>query len=153
MPEEVYLTKEGLEKIKNEYDFLSNVKRKEIIKRIQEAKSYGDLSENAEYDAAKTEQSFVEGRISELDQMLKKAVLVDNRAKTEVAVGSKVTVESDGNEEIYTIVGSSEVDLSTNKISNESPIGKAFLCHKVGDTVKVEVPDGEAMEYKIKKIE
>jgi transcription elongation factor GreA len=147
----VYLTKEGLDKLKKELDYLVNIKRKAIIERIQIAKSYGDLSENAEYESAKSEQSFTEGRIKEIQDILNNAKIIKKTNSEAVCLGSKLILEIDGREETYQIVGSREADPSEKKISDESPIGKALLGKKVGDVVEVEVPDG-IMQYKIKSI-
>lgn len=149
---ETYLTKEGLEKIKKELDLLVNIKRKEIIERIQIAKSYGDLSENAEYESAKSEQSFIEGRIEEIQDILKKVKIIKKTHDGAVGLGSKVILKIDGGEEEYQIVGSREANPSERKISDESPIGQALLGKKVGETVEVEAPDGK-INYKIKVIE
>ncbi len=148
---ETYLTKEGLEKLKKELDLLVNTKRKEIIERIQIAKSYGDLSENAEYESAKSEQSFIEGRIEEIQDILKKAKIIKKTHDGVVGLGSKVILEIDGGKEEYQIVGSREANPSERKISDESPTGQALLGKKVEETVEVEVPDGK-MNYKIKEI-
>ncbi len=142
---QVYVTKEGLEKLRTELKELKTVKRKEISLRIQEAKEFGDLSENAEYSEAKTEQGFTEGRIIEIENIIKNAmVIADEVAGGLVQVGSTVTVESDTGKRTYTIVGSNESDPTTGLISNESPLGQAFIGHKVGDEVEVKVPSGTA---------
>ncbi len=139
-----YLTKDGLIKIKTELDELKNIKRKEIAWRIQEAKELGDLSENAEYTEAKNEQAFVEGRISELELILKQATIIKEKSSNEnVTIGSVVEAQSqDGRTQNYTIVGSNESEPSIGKISNESPLGRAFMGHHIGDTVEVELPKG-----------
>jgi transcription elongation factor GreA len=147
----MYITQEGLVKLKTELSFLINKKRKEIIEKIQIAKSYGDLSENAEYESAKSEQSFVEGRISEIEDILKKAKLIKRKVGNIVCLGSNIVVEVDGQESEYQLVGSSEANPGEKKISNESPIGQAILGKKAGDLVEIEVPDGKIC-YKIKKI-
>lgn len=142
---EVYLTPEGLQKLKEELEYLRNVRRPQVAKRIHEAKADGDISENAGYDEAKNEQAFVEGRIMTLEAMLKNAVIIRESGETdEVRLGSTVTVkEVTGNElETYQIVGSAEVDPLNGKISNVSPLGKALLGRRVGDRVTVETPDG-----------
>jgi transcription elongation factor GreA len=148
---EMYLTKEGLEKLKNELDDLVNHRRKEIIEKIQIAKSYGDLSENAEYESAKSEQSFIEGRIEEIQEILKKAKIIKKTNGATVSIGSKVILEIEDGEEEYQIVGSREADPSERKISDESPIGQALLGKKISDIVEFEAPDGKK-RYKIKKI-
>ena len=150
------VTKDGYKKLKEELDYLRNVKRREIADRIKEAISYGDLSENSEYEEAKNEQAFVEGRIVELENMIKNAQIIsdDKSGQNTVQIGTTVTVqnitENDG-PETYTIVGSTEADPIESKISNESPIGSAILGKTKGDTVKVKVPAG-MFEYKILKI-
>ncbi len=149
-----YVTKQGLKKIQNELDELKQVKRKEIAERISEAKELGDLSENAEYIEAKEEQGFVESRIIELEQMLKNTELISTKTgSSTVQVGSTITVESESGDELtYTIVGSSEANPEEKLISNESPLGSAFLKKKVGETVSVETPQGTST-YSIKKIQ
>lgn len=142
----VILTYEGVKKLEDELEFLKTVKRKEITEKIKVALGYGDLSENSEYDEAKNEQAFTEGRILQLENMLKNAVVVDeSEISTEsVTVGSVVKVKDfEFDEEVeYIIVGSAEADPMSYKISNESPVGAALLGKKVGDTVEVIVPGG-----------
>ena len=146
-----FLTKEGFEKLQDELDYLRGVKRQEVADRLHEAMEGGELIENAEYEAAKNEQAFVEGRIQELEILLATArVIEDNKNKKNgaVQVGSTVTIQEDGyEEETYTIVGAAEANPREGKISNESPIGKAILNHRAGDDVQVETPDGS---YKIR---
>ncbi|MFA6512145.1 MAG: transcription elongation factor GreA [Patescibacteria group bacterium] len=148
-----YLTKEGLEKLSAELLELKTVKRKEISDRIQDAKELGDLSENAEYAEAKEQQSFTEGRIAELEVIVKNAELIENQEATKdhIQVGSKVEVESDGLQHTYSIVGSNEADPTEGFISNESPLGQAFLGKKVGESIEIEVPKGK-LSFQIKKI-
>ena len=126
---EVYLTAEGLEEIKKELDVLKLEKRPEIIQALKDARALGDLSENAEYDAARNEQAIVEARILELEQMIEKAVVIKEVNKEVVSIGTKVTIEyvEDGEQDDYSIVGSKEADPFANKISNESPIAKAIM--------------------------
>lgn len=145
------LTKEGLEKLQKELGELKTVRRPAVVSRIQAAKELGDLSENAEYDDARNEQSFVEGRIQELEAMLKRAKVVDKTGNGEVSMGSNVTVTNKGKVLTFEIVGSTEADPSSGKISQESPIGKALFGHKAGDQVEVVTPAGKAL-YKIVKI-
>lgn len=151
----VFITKEGLEKLNQELDYLKNVRRREIAVRIKEAISYGDLSENAEWEEAKNEQAFVEGRILELEAKIKDVKIISDHHTQGalVQVGSKVVLKNmrEKKEEEYTIVGSMEADPFEGKISNESPIGRALLDHGVGDTVKVLAPAG-AVEYQIAKV-
>lgn len=152
------VTKDGLRKLTEELDYLRNVKRKEVAKRIKEAISYGDLSENSEYEDAKNEQAFIEGRILELEEKVKYAKIIDEkhaRART-VQIGSSVTIrrlqKAKAELEQYTIVGSTEADPINNKISNESPVGKALLGRTTGEKVHVEVPKGD-IEYEIVKLD
>lgn len=155
MPEkDVFLTHDGLEKLKKELDQLFTVRRPQIAEQIQKAKELGGTVDNAEYDDAKNEQAFVEGRILTLEKMIKNAVIiedVESKSGT-VGLGSKVTVrDQDGGEEFYTVVGSAEADPTENKISNESPVGSAVLGKKKGDTVSVKTPAG-VIKLKIVKI-
>ena len=146
------MTKEGLEKLEQELDNLKLVKRPEVIERIKIARSYGDLSENSEYEAAKDEQAFIEGRISTVETMIRYAEIVDNANidKNEVALGKAVVFQEvgDDEEEEYEIVGTAEADPFSGKISNESPIAQALIGRKVGDVVKIPLPMGE-IEVKI----
>ena len=140
------MTYEGVKKLEEELEYLKTVKRKEITEKIKVALGYGDLSENSEYDEAKNDQAFTEGRIIQLENMLKNAVVVDESEipKDKVSVGSIVKVmDYDFDEEVeYSIVGSAEADPMNFKISNESPVGSALLGKKVGDVVEVAVPSG-----------
>jgi len=147
------VSQEGYDKLKKELDYLNGVKRKEIAERIEKAKELGDLSENAEYQDAKDEQAFNEGRVMEITNLLKNLTVVsEDRGKSnEVAMGSKVTVKVNGVEKEYTIVSFNEADPTQGKISNESPLGVAFLYRKKGDVVTVSTPRGEA-KYEIIKI-
>lgn len=149
---EVLLTYEGLKKLEEELEYLKSEKRKEIAERIKAALAFGDITENAEYDEAKNEQAHVEGRIAQLETMLKNAKVIDeDDVKTDVvSVGSKVRVlDVEFNEEVeYYIVGSTEADPSRYRISNESPVGMALLGKKKGSTVEVSVPDG-VIKFKI----
>ena len=141
-----YMTEEGYKKIMEEIAYMENVKRPEISRAIGEARDKGDLSENAEYDAARNEQAANEGEIAELDYKVKNAVIIEENTDTSyVHIGSKVRVydEEMDEEEVYEITGSTESNAMENKISNESPVGKALLKRKVGDVVKVVAPDGE----------
>ncbi len=142
-----FLTKEGFQKLQEELDHLRTVKRQEVAERLHEAMEGGELIENAEYEAAKNEQAFVEGRIQELDLLLATAQIIEDNGKTKkndaIQVGSKVTIKEGNFEaETFTIVGAAEANPREGKISNESPIGKAILGHKFGDVVKVETPGG-----------
>lgn len=150
------MTAEGKEKLKKELEDLRLKRRPEVIKRIKIARSYGDLSENSEYESAKDEQAFVEGRISQIQNMLQYAVIIDNDSvdKNEVSMGRKVTFKElpDEDPETYQIVGESESDPLSGKISNESPMAKGLLGHKVGEEVEIEIPNG-TMKVKILKVE
>lgn len=152
---EVVLTYEGLKKLEDELDFLKRTKRIEIAERIKEALSFGDISENAEYDEAKNEQAHMEARIVQLETMLKNAKVIDeDEVNTEhVSLGSKVRLlDVEYKEEVeYHIVGSAEADPSNHKISNESPVGNALMGMKKGNVVEVNVPDG-LIKFKILKI-
>jgi transcription elongation factor GreA len=151
-----YLTKEGLQKIKEELEYLNKEKRAEISHRLEVAIAHGDLSENADYDYAKQEQAFVEGRIKDLEDSLRRAEIIDHDGRIDkVRIGSTVTVVEEGFEdeaETYYIVGAHEADPGNGRISNESPIGQALLGAKMGQTVKALVPAGE-IQLKITKIE
>lgn len=148
MPDQI-ITKEGYEKLKNELEYLKNKKRREIADRIQKAKDMGDLSENAEYSEAKDEQALNEGRIIDIENILKNLTIVENGGhKGEVGMGSTIAAKIGGNEKTFTIVSFNEADPLIGKISNESPLGKAFLGRKKGEKIKVETPRGE-MEYEI----
>ncbi|WP_290773376.1 transcription elongation factor GreA [Anaerofustis sp.] len=143
---EVILSKEGYKELEERLNYLKDEKRHEVALKIKAAREFGDLSENAEYDEAKQEQGFIEGEIREIEYKLKNALIFDDNTKSKgvVSLGSKVKVyDTDFDEEVeYVIVGSEEVDLDNNKISNESPIGSALLGKKVGEIAKVQVPDG-----------
>ncbi|RKO61032.1 transcription elongation factor GreA [Caldibacillus debilis] len=144
------MTKEGREKLLQELEYLKTVKRKEVVERIKVARSYGDLSENSEYDSAKEEQAFVEGRINLLEKMLRNAIIIEEDDSDVVTLGKSITFVElpDGEEETYTIVGSAEADPFEGKISNDSPIAKSLLGKRVGDEVVVQTPGGE-MNVKI----
>ncbi len=154
--EELLLTKEGYDKIVAEHDELVSVKRAEVAERIKEAISYGDISENAEYDSAKNEQAELEERIHQLEEMLRKAKIVQEEdvKGDKVNIGLKVTVKDidTGDKEVFSIVGATESDPFNCKISTESSVGKALIGKKKGETVAIEVPDG-IINYKIMKIE
>jgi transcription elongation factor GreA len=149
---EVVLTFEGLKKLEQELEYLKSVKRREVAERIKQALSFGDISENSEYDEAKNEQAQVEGRIVQLEGMLKRAKVIDeDDIKTDVvSIGSKVSIfDMEFEEEVeYYIVGSTEADPSKYKISNESPVGKALIGKAKDEIVEVKVPDG-VIKYKI----
>lgn len=147
----IYITEQGLEKIKKELDTLINVERQNIAQRIQEAKELGDLSENAEYSSAKDDQAFLEMKIAEMENTIKNAEIIDNTHNSNgvVQVGSTVKFKDDnGNNKEYTIVGSHESDPTQGNISNESPIGRAFLGKQKGDIVEFQAPKG-IIKFKI----
>lgn len=151
------VTKEGLKALEEELKYLKESKRREVAGRIKEAISYGDLSENSEYEEAKNEQAFVEGRILELEDKIKHAKIIEDKHKDtkSVQLGTKVVVKNlkKGNElEEYVIVGSTEADPLNHKISNESPVGNALLEKRVGEVVKVSVPAG-VVEYEVVKLD
>ena len=157
MPRDIVLTPEGFEKLKNEIDHLRTVRRREVAERIKEAREFGDISENAEYDHAKNEQAMLEARIAQLEDKLRSASVIDEKQIDAgvVSVGTKVRVkdQKSGQSVLYQIVGSAEAEPSQNKLSNESPVGSALLGHKRGDVVTVAVPRGPSRKFKITKIE
>jgi transcription elongation factor GreA len=148
----VYLSKSGLEKLKNELHDLKTKKRQEIAARLEHAKSLGDLSENAEYQETKEEQSLVENQIAELEETLRNAVIIaEGQGTDKVRIGSTVRVRSERGESSYMIVGSEEASPLEGKISNESPLGKSFLGKKMGETVEVKTPGG-MVKYEVLEI-
>jgi transcription elongation factor GreA len=151
------ITQEGLEKLKEEIEYLSTSKRREVAERIKEAREFGDISENAEYDDAKNEQALLEQRIAQLEERLRRSSVIDEKdIDTNVAgVGTTVHVkdQKSGDSQKFQIVGSTEADPTQQKLSNESPIGKALLGHKRNDVVSVDVPRGPKRKLKITKIE
>ncbi|MCM2976738.1 MULTISPECIES: transcription elongation factor GreA [Priestia] len=146
------MTEEGKLKLEQELEYLKTVKRKEVVERIKIARSFGDLSENSEYDSAKDEQAFVEGRITTLENMIRNAKIIEEDAENSsiVSLGKSVTFVElpDGDEETYTIVGSAEADPFEGKISNDSPIAKSLMGKQIGDQVTVQTPGGD-MSVKI----
>ena len=140
----VYLTQEGLDNLKKELDDLINVRRPENVQAIKEARALGDLSENAEYDAARNEQAVIEARIKQLEKMLENVSIISDVSTDSVSIGNSVTIKyvDDEEEDEYKIVGSQEADPFESRISNESPIAQALFDHKVGDIVTVESPNG-----------
>lgn len=150
----IYLTKDGIEKLHGELKQLIDVDRKDIIKKIKETREYGDLSENAEYDAARAEQSMIEGRIEELEALLRKArPIKENKSSNgRAALGSTVAVTIEGDELSFKLVGSAESNPAEGQISAESPLGQALLGAKVGETVQVAIPDGGHVAYSIVSI-
>lgn len=148
MPDINYVTKEGLEKLKEELRILKEEKLPSVAKRIKAARDLGDISENSEYDDAKHEQAVIEAKIKELEDTIKGARISDSKNKDTIVVGSKVIVHIEGSEDEYHIVGALEANPSEKKISHESPIGSALLGKRVGDEVTVEAPIG-SITYKI----
>jgi transcription elongation factor GreA len=156
MPKDVILTPEGLQKLKDELEELSGNRRRQVADRIKEAREFGDISENAEYDDAKNEQAMLEQRIMQLQDRLRSAQVVDaNSVSTDsVSVGSVVNVKDEkGGSLKFTIVGSAEANPAENKLSNESPVGKALMGSKRGDEVSVALPSGKKRKFKITKID
>ena len=153
----VYLTQEGLNRLQAELEVLRSKRRPEVAERIRQAKEFGDINENAEYDDAKNEQALVEGRIAQLEERLRRATVIDEKDvdTDEVSFGSVVHVKDQktGDSQKFQIVGSTEANPAEHKLSNESPIGKALLGHKRNDVVTVEVPRGPKKKLKITKIE
>jgi transcription elongation factor GreA len=154
MPEPTYLTREGAAKLESELVELKGSRRAELAKRLRSAIQMGDLSENADYHKAKEDQGFLEGRIQEIEFILRNAVIITATAGSDIiSVGSHVTIQEEGSDpETYHVVGAKEADPRHGKISNESPIGRASMDHKVGDTIEVETPGGK-IKFKILKIE
>ena len=154
MAKEIIVTKSGLLALENELEDLKTVKRKECAEKIKEARSFGDLSENSEYDEAKNEQGFVESRIVELEKMLKNVKVIDGDdvADNEISLGCHVVIRGDEGDEEYDILGSTEVDADMCKISDESPLGKALIGKKVGDNVDVLLPTGATISFEVIKI-
>jgi transcription elongation factor GreA len=151
------ITQEGLEKLKEEIESLSTVKRREVAERIKEAREFGDISENAEYDDAKNEQALLEQRIAQLEERLRRSEVIDSKDidTSEVSVGTIVHVkdQKSGDSQKFQIVGSAEADPAEQKLSNESPIGEALMGHKRNEVVSVEAPRGPKRKLKITKIE
>ena len=157
MPKDVILTPEGLEKLKAELEDLTTNKRREVAERIKDAREYGDISENSEYDDAKNEQAMLESRIAAIEEKLRSATVVkaEELSTDVVQVGSAVHVKDaeSGKSVQYTIVGSAEADPAQKKLSNESPVGRALIGHKRNDVVQVQLPNGKQRELKITKID
>lgn len=147
-----YLTKDGVTKLKDELEELTHSARQKIAARLKEAKEYGDLSENIQWDDAKDQQAFIEGRISEVENILKNAVIIEAKATGTVGLGTTVHLELEDGQQKYTIVGSTEANPDEGKISNESPIGRALMGKKKGEEVEVTVPSGKLV-YKITHLE
>ena len=157
MPRDVILTPDGLVKLKEELEYLQGEKRHEVAERIKVAREFGDIAENAEYDNAKNEQAMLEAKISQLEERIRAATVLDPKqvSKDIVSIGSVVHLkdEKTGKSQKYTIVGSAEANPAELKLSNESPIGRALLGHKRGEVIAVKVPKGPARKFKITKID
>jgi len=154
MNKEIALTAEGQQKLEEELHHLETFRRREVGERIKEAKEFGDISENSEYDDAKNEQAMVETRILEINQVLAHAtIIVSPKKNDKVVLGSKVELQdADGEIHLYRVVGSAEADPAADKISNESPVGQAIMGHKKGDAVPVPLPSGKVLEYTVVSI-
>ena len=155
MHKEIALTPEGQTKLEEELRHLETVRRREVGERIKEAKEFGDISENSEYDDAKNEQAWVESRIAEISQILAHATIIDKPKKSDkVTLGSKVKLQdtSSGAEHVYQLVGSAEADPAEHRISNESPVGEALIGKKKGETVNVQTPSGRVLEFTVLSI-
>jgi len=153
MNQQIYLTPEGAEKLRTELKELTGPRREELSRRLRSAIQMGDLSENADYHKAKEDQAFLEGRIQEIEAVLRTAVIVEKTNSDVVTVGSTVTMQEDNfDPETYYVVGGKEADPRQGKISNESPIGSALMGHKVGDVVEAATPGGK-VKFKILKVE
>ncbi len=153
---EVILSSEGLKRLEDELELLKSVRRREVAERIKQARQFGDINENSEYDSAKNEQAWIEGRIITIEKLLRNARVFDRaECPNDVAgIGCRITIKDlqSGDVHAYTIVGSAEADPMSSKISNESPIGRALMDHKSGDVVEAETPDG-TIRFKILKVE
>lgn len=148
----IYLTREGLDELKAEHEELTKTRRPEVLDRVSAARNMGDLSENAEYTVAREELSFIDGRIDELEELLKQAVLISNNHSNTIKLGSTVKVNAGSDKEVFTLVGEWEADPKERKISHESPLGKALIGKKVGEKVEVEAPAGKIV-YTIESID
>lgn len=150
-PKKIYLTQEGLETLKKELEELTKVKRPDVVRQLSEAREQGDLSENGAYTAAKEELAFIDGRIEELEMLIKQAAVITDNHGSIISLGSEVTVKVNGKDEVFHLVGEWEADPQAKKISHESPLGKALMGKSVGDDVPVEAPAG-TMVYTIVSI-
>lgn len=148
----IYITKDGLSELKKEYEELTKTKRPDVLSRVSQARSLGDLSENAEYVAAREDLSFIDGRIDELEELLKQAIIIsESHSNHMVKLGSKVTLHAQGKKIDYTVVGEWEADPTDKKISHKSPLGVALMGKRVGEKVEVEAPAGKVV-YTVKSI-
>ena len=157
MSRQSVITQEGLEKLKEDIEYLSTIKRREVAERIKEARELGDIAENAEYDDAKNEQALLEQRIAQLEERSRRSEVIDSKDVDTTAVGVGTTVhvkdQKSGDSQKFQIVGSAEADPTEQKLSNESPIGRALMGHKRNEVVSVDVPRGPKRKLKITKIE
>ncbi|HEY8638889.1 MAG TPA: transcription elongation factor GreA [Solirubrobacterales bacterium] len=157
MSRQSVITQEGLEKLKEDIEYLSTIKRREVAERIKEAREFGDIAENAEYDDAKNEQALLEQRIAQLEERSRRSEVIDSKDVDTTAVGVGTTVhvkdQKSGDSQKFQIVGSAEADPTEQKLSNESPIGRALMGHKRNEVVSVDVPRGPKRKLKITKIE
>ena len=150
--EKIYVTKKGLKDLEDELGYLVNTRRKEVAEELQKTREMGDISENAAYEAARNEQSFIEGRIEELEELLKRTLLIqEEEGSVLVGIGARVTLHIDGDDQDFRIVGVAETDPGSGKISHKSPLGMALMGKKVGDKVTVDAPAGK-ITYKVLKI-
>lgn len=147
-PKKIYLTQEGLDSLKKELDELTKVKRPDVVRQLSEAREQGDLSENGAYTAAKEELAFIDGRLEELEMLIKQAAVITDQHTDMVSLGSTVSVHVNGKQEVFHLVGEWEADPQAKKISHESPLGKALMGKSLGDEVSVDAPAG-TMIYKI----
>lgn len=147
----VLMTEDGLSELKKEFEELTKVKRPQVVIRLSEARTLGDLAENSEYTAAKDELAFIDGRIAELEEIIHKAKVVTVKKGSSVDLGCKVTLHTNGKRDVFTVVGEWEADPLSKKISHSSPLGKALIGRKVGDDIEVEAPAGK-VKYKILEI-
>lgn len=148
----IYITKNGLSELKKEYEELTSIKRPDVLSRVSQARSLGDLSENAEYVAAREDLSFIDGRIDELEELLKQAIIISESHNNHmIKLGSRVTLHAQGKKLLYTVVGEWEADPTEKKISHKSPLGVALMGKRVGEKVEVEAPAGKIL-YTIKSI-
>lgn len=152
MVKDIQLTQAGYQKLKHELEDLTLNKRPAVIARIARAREFGDLSENSEYDDARNEQSFIEGRLEEIEEILKRATIVEKVVNDQVGIGSTVKVKVEGGHEVYQLVGATESDPVKNKISVESPLGRALVGAKKSDEVKVKTPGGEVV-YRVVELQ
>jgi transcription elongation factor GreA len=141
--EKIYVTQDGLKELQDEYDYLVDVRRKEVAEKLKSARELGDITENAAYEAAKDEQSFIEGRVKELEALLEKIEVVEGEKADKVAIGSRVKVRLEADEQEFHIVGTTETDPASGRISHKSPLGQALIGKAIGDKIEVDAPVGK----------